>query len=69
MKQFLSALVVLVAAIPWARAQGNYEFQVYLNLSPGWEFNLGVGIGPTAATDHWIVKAIVGRRFNWKGRK
>jgi hypothetical protein len=36
-----------------------------LNLSPDWEFNFGVGIGPTAATDHWIVKCIVGRRFNW----
>ena len=39
-----------------------------LNLSPDWEINFGVGIGPTAATDHWIVKAIVGRRFNWGGR-
>lgn len=38
---------------------------VDLHVSPDWEFNFGVGIGPTAATDHWIVKAIVGRRFNW----
>ena len=38
---------------------------VDLNLSPDWEFNFGVGIGPTAATDHWIVKAIVGRHFTW----
>ena len=36
-----------------------------LNLSPDWEINFGVGIGPTAATDHWIVKAIVGRHFTW----
>jgi hypothetical protein len=36
-----------------------------LNVSPDWEINFGVGIGPTAATDHWIVKAIVGRHFNW----
>ena len=36
-----------------------------LNVSPDWEINFGVGIGPTAATDHWIVKAILGRRFNW----
>jgi len=36
-----------------------------LNVSPDWELNFGVGIGPTAATDHWIVKAIVGRHFNW----
>lgn len=36
-----------------------------LTVSPDWELNFGVGIGPTAATDHWIVKGIVGRRFNW----
>ncbi len=36
-----------------------------LNLSPLWEFNLGVGLGGTAATDHLIFKAIVGRRFDW----
>ena len=36
-----------------------------LNVSPNWELNFGVGVGPTAATDHWIAKVIVGRRFNW----
>jgi hypothetical protein len=36
-----------------------------LNVSPKWEINLGVGIGPTAATDHWIVKGILGRHFSW----
>jgi hypothetical protein len=36
-----------------------------LNVSPRWEINVGVGIGATAATDHLIVKAIVGRRFGW----
>ncbi len=36
-----------------------------LNLSPKWEVNFGVGLGPTAATDHLIIKAIVGRRFSW----
>lgn len=39
-----------------------------LNVSPKWEINFGVGVGPTAATDHWIVKGIVGRRFDW-GRR
>jgi hypothetical protein len=39
-----------------------------LNVSPKWEINIGVGMGPTAATDHLIVKGILGRRFNW-GRK
>jgi len=36
-----------------------------LNVSPDWEINFGVGVGPTAATDHLIVKGIVGRRFDW----
>jgi hypothetical protein len=39
-----------------------------LNVSPAWEINFGVGIGPTASTDHLIVKGILGRRFNW-GKK
>jgi hypothetical protein len=38
---------------------------VDLNVDPKWEINFGVGIGPTAATDHWIVKGIVGRHFDW----
>ena len=36
-----------------------------LNVSPKWEINFGVGLGPTAATAHWIVKGILGRRFDW----
>jgi hypothetical protein len=39
-----------------------------LNVSPKWEINIGIGIGPTSATDHLIVKGILGRRFDW-GRK
>ena len=42
---------------------------VDLNVSPDWEINFGVGIGPTAATDHWIVKGIIGRRFSWPKKK
>ncbi|HEX4022609.1 MAG TPA: hypothetical protein VHX63_15795 [Acidobacteriaceae bacterium] len=38
---------------------------VDLYVSPKWEFNFGAGIGPTASTEHWIVKAIVGRYFSW----
>jgi hypothetical protein len=39
-----------------------------LNASPKWEINFGVGLGPTSATDHLIVKGILGRRFDW-GKK
>lgn len=47
----------------------NQQQQIFpaidLNVSPKWEINFGVGIGPTAATDRWIVKGIIGRRFDW----
>lgn len=42
---------------------------VDLNVSPQWELNFGVGVGATAATDHWIIKGIVGRHFDWGRRK
>ncbi|HZR55382.1 MAG TPA: hypothetical protein VFA74_00795 [Terriglobales bacterium] len=37
-----------------------------LDLGPEWEFNAGIGVGVTGATDHLIVKCIIGRRFSWK---
>jgi len=36
-----------------------------LNVSPQWEINFGVGVGPTSATDHLIFKLILGRHFDW----
>ena len=45
----------------------NQQQQIFLvtdlNVSPVWEIN--IGIGATSATDHLIVKAILGRRFDW----
>jgi len=47
----------------------NQEQQIFvvtdLNVSPKWEINIGAGIGPTAATDRWIIKGILGRHFSW----
>jgi hypothetical protein len=40
-----------------------------LFVSPKWEINFGVGLGVTASTDHIIVKAIIGRHFNWGRQK
>jgi hypothetical protein len=40
-----------------------------LNLGPNWEFNFGVGVGMTGATDHLLVKMILGHRFDWGSRK
>lgn len=45
--------------------QQQFFPSVDLNVSPKWEINFGVGIGPTAATDRWIVKGIIGRRFTF----
>src|ERR1700721_176703 len=48
----------------------NQQQQIFavtdLNVSPKWEINIGVGVGPTSATDHLIIKAILGRHFDWK---
>ncbi len=36
-----------------------------LNLSPDWELNIGAAIGVTHSTDRFLLKMIVGRRFNF----
>ena len=53
---------------PLADQQQQIFPAVDLNVSPEWELNFGVGWGLTRSTDHLIIKAIVGRRFDW-GRK
>src|SRR6266516_6724348 len=49
------------------RSWNGQEHQIVpvldLNLSPEWEFNVGVGIGLTRSTDDLLVKLIIGRRF------
>jgi hypothetical protein len=45
--------------------QQQIFFVADLNVSPKWEINFGPGIGPTSATDHFILKGILGRRFSW----
>jgi hypothetical protein len=49
--------------------QQQFFPSIDLNVSPDWEINFGVGVGPTASSDHLIVKAIIGRRFDWSGRR
>jgi hypothetical protein len=39
---------------------------VDVDFGKNWEFNFGVGIGVTQATDHLLIKAILGYRFNNK---
>ena len=39
---------------------------VDLDFGKKWEFNFGVGVGVTQATDHLLIKAILGYRFHSK---
>jgi len=50
-------------------AVSQQQHQVFpaidLNIAPQWEINFGLGVGLTGATDHLIVKAIIGYRFDF----
>ena len=37
-----------------------------IDFGKNWEFNFGVGVGVTQATDHLLIKGILGYRFNFK---
>jgi hypothetical protein len=50
---------------PASKQQQQFFLVTDLNVSPAWEINFGVGVGTTGATDHLIVKLILGRRFDW----
>jgi len=40
---------------------------VDVDFGKNWEFNFGVGVGVTQATERLLIKAILGYRFNFKG--
>lgn len=50
---------------PLRNQQQQFFPAIDIDVDPRWEFNFGVGVGATAATDHLIIKAIVGRRFTF----
>jgi len=54
---------------PLREQQQQFLPAIDLDLGPQWEFNLGIGVGTTASTDHLIVNCIVGRRFDWHRSK
>ena len=47
----------------WEEQQHQIFPALDLNLSPNFEFNFGVGVGLTSATDDLLVKLILGYRF------
>jgi hypothetical protein len=50
-----------------ATALSHTEQQLFpavnIDFGPAWEFNAGVGVGLTPATDRLLAKMILGRRF------
>ena len=55
--------------LPFAQQQQQFFPTIDVDFGPEWEFNFGVGVGVTGATDHLIIKCIVGRRFDWNRSK
>ena len=51
--------------VPLHYQQQQFFPVVNLFVSPKWEINIGAGFGATASTDHFIVKGIIGRYFDW----
>jgi Putative MetA-pathway of phenol degradation len=53
---------------PLREQQQAFLPAIDVDFGKNWEFNFGVGVGVTAATDHLLVKMIVGYRFNNKNK-
>jgi hypothetical protein len=64
--EYYASLGPITGFLPLRDQQQQIFPTIDLDLGPAWEFNFGVGVGPTAATDHLIIKFILGRRFSWK---
>ncbi len=50
---------------PVSQQQHQFFPAIDLNVAPQWEINFGMGVGVTRATDHLIVKMILGYRFDF----
>jgi len=54
-------------AFSWDRPRDTEQMflpAIDVDFGKNWEFNFGVGVGVTQATDHLLIKAILGYRFN-----
>jgi hypothetical protein len=63
--EYYGSLGPLTGFDPLHEQQQQIVPAIDLNLSPNWEFNFGVGVGMTGATDHLLVKVILGRRLRF----
>jgi hypothetical protein len=67
--EYYAAWGPITGLLPFRQQQQQFFPAIDLDLGPDWEFNFGVGVGVTGATDHLIIKCILGRRFDWPGRR
>lgn len=51
---------------PLREQQQQFLPAVDVDFGEKWEFNFGVGVGVTGATDHLLIKTILGYRFNYR---
>jgi len=65
--EYYGAMGPVTGFDPIQQEEHQFVPSMDLNVSPKWEFNFGVGIGVTPATDHLLVKMIIGRRFTFGG--
>jgi len=67
--EYYGSLGPITGFDPVRDQQQQFFPTIDVDFGPQWEFNFGVGIGATRATDHLIVKCIIGRRFSWPNGK
>ena len=63
--EYYSALGSITGFDPLRDQEQQFIPCLDLDLGENWEFNFGIGVGATAATDHLLVKMIIGRRFSF----
>jgi hypothetical protein len=63
--EYYGSLGPVTNLLPIHQQQQQIFPAIDLNLAPQWEINFGFGIGLTGSTDHWIVKGIIGYRFDF----
>jgi hypothetical protein len=63
--EYYSSLGSITGFDPLRDQEQQFIPCVDLDLGENWEFNFGVGVGATGATDHLLIKMILGRRFSF----
>jgi hypothetical protein len=64
--EYYGAYGPLTSWDPLREQQHLFLPAIDVDFGPDWEFNFGVGVGVTRATDHILVKLILGYRFGSK---